>query len=140
MSDLVFGYCSHCSKSGYLHEIGKALLCDDDKDNLQYQPKRVKKPRRINPVSNKRKDENKNYNEVRNDYLNKNPLCECCNGDATEIHHKAKRDSGLLTDTFTFMAICRSCHTEIHSNHSYALENDYVWSIEKTNTYLKTKK
>jgi hypothetical protein len=131
--------CNHCNKFGTVYEVGKFYLCNEHKLLKQYQPKGVKKPKRVNHISVKRKDENKIYIQVRDKYLNENEFCECCSSDATEIHHKAKTNSGLLTDTFTFMAICRSCHTEVHSNHSYALENGFIWDQQQINDYLKNK-
>jgi O6-methylguanine-DNA--protein-cysteine methyltransferase len=123
-----------------MYEVGKYYLCDEHKDLKQYQSKKVKKPRRIKKVSDKRKVENEVYTEVRKEYLSKNPMCECCQGLATEIHHKAGRVGTFLTDSFTFMAICAPCHRLLHDDHSYALETGYIWSIETKEKYLKLKK
>ena len=74
-------------------------------------PKKAKKP--IKKVSEKRKNENKEYSALRQGYLLRNPLCEVrlkgCLGRAAEIHHDSGR--GIrLNDVSTFVAICRNCH------------------------------
>ena len=137
--DNIKGYCNHCNKFTDLVEVGKYYLCEEHKELKQYQPKRKKKPRKIKPFSKKRSKENKTYMEVRNDYLNKNPLCECCGAIATEIHHKAKRNDGLFMDSNTFMSICSVCHRKVHDNHEWAVKNGYIWTIEQTNKYLDEK-
>ena len=127
---LIKGYCNHCNKFTDLVEVGKYYLCDEHKELKQYQSKEKRKPRRIKPLSKKRAKENKTYNELRNVYLNENPLCECCGNLATEIHHKAGRVGDLLTNTDYFMSICRPCHRMVHDDHNFATENKYIIKIK----------
>ncbi len=138
---MIKSICNHCYKFGPVYEVGKRLLCSDHRELKQYAPKEVKKPKRIKSISDNRKVDNKDYMLIRNEYLIKHPMCECLCGEfSTEVHHKAGKIGALLTDSNTFMAVSRQCHTEIHSNHSYALDHGFIWSIEQTNSYLKNKK
>ena len=80
----------------------------------------------INKVSDKQKKRNAEYLKVRLEYLNAHKLCEVCGSSASEIHHKSHRAGSMLTDTNYFLAVCRSCHTKIHNNVSWAEENGYL--------------
>jgi len=81
---------------------------------------------RLKPVSNSRKEKNKEYAKVRKEYLQKvNGMCEVCGGQATDIHHKSKRGKNLCVSS-TFMAVCRPCHTRIETNRAWAKERGYL--------------
>lgn len=86
-----------------------------------------KKRTRISQVSEKRKKENALYLKIRHSYLNRNPKCECCGAPATEIHHKKGRENDLLLDPLYFMAICRTCHSWIHTNPKEAREKKWLY-------------
>lgn len=105
-----------------------------DKDKKVFPPKR--KP--IAPVSKKMKGELAIYKPIRNQYMKDNPICECCNAaESVDLHHSAGRigfwneDSRLkglklLWDKRFFMAVCRSCHNEIHENPEWSYQEGYL--------------
>lgn len=91
--------------------------------NHQYLRNDIKKS--INKISDKQKDNLKEYSIVRKEYLTKHPICEVCYiNSSTEIHHKAKRTGENLFKYF--LAVCRTCHTKIHLEPKWALENNYL--------------
>ena len=138
---MIKAICNHCNKFGKVHEIGKYYLCEEHKDLKQYQPKEIKKPKKIKQRSKKLEDKNKVYLKINKEYLKKNPLCECgCGQSSTEIHHKGGRIGDMLVDTFGFMAVNSVCHRLIHDDHEFALNKGYVWSLEYKNNYLRSKK
>jgi hypothetical protein len=58
-------------------------------------PPKQKKTAKIKPVSEKRKEENKQYSSLRTAFLKEHPLCEAkldnCTRIATDVHHKKGR-------------------------------------------------
>jgi hypothetical protein len=80
---------------------------------------------KLNAVSDRRKELNKEYASVRREYLLSSSRCEVCGGEATDIHHKSKRGKNL-SNKDTFMAVCRQCHTNIHDNPAWAREKGYL--------------
>lgn len=82
---------------------------------------------RLNPVSKKRRVQNKEYSKVRTAYIAEHPRCEICtNGRSTDIHHKIGRWGERLADDTFFMALCRECHEQIHKNPTWAYANGYL--------------
>lgn len=82
---------------------------------------------RLNPISKKRREQNKDYSKVRKAYMTAHPKCELCNkANASDIHHKAGRWKERLTDATNFMALCRECHEHIHKNPGWAYGNGYL--------------
>ena len=81
--------------------------------------------KKLKAFSDRKREENKIYKVARELYLNENPNCEVCGNFAMDIHHKAKRGKNLC-NMETFMAVCRTCHTKIHDNPSWARELGYL--------------
>ena len=52
------------------------------------------------------------YRTLRQQYLYAHPFCSVCSMPATEIHHTQKLSlhPETLTDTQTWMSLCKSCH------------------------------
>lgn len=81
---------------------------------------------RIKPASKKRAAALKIYYSLRKEYLRLHPACEICNVKSSQdIHHKAGRGPNL-NNTDTWMALCRLCHDDCHSNPSWAREQGYI--------------
>jgi hypothetical protein len=80
---------------------------------------------KIKPRSSKRAGEEREYLRRREKYLLMHPECECCGGEATELHHKAGRIGKLLINVMYFMAVCRECHVWIEQNPLEAKEQGY---------------
>jgi hypothetical protein len=100
-----------------------------------FPPKRTS----IAPMSKKAKAEHAIYMPIRNEYMKEHPVCECCNqGPSNEIHHimgrvgYANKDARLrgiklLWDKKHFLAVCRSCHNEIHfGSPEWARKKGYI--------------
>lgn len=83
------------------------------------QPKTLKKSTKpIKKVSKKMSSDLREYGKLRKQFLLENPNCQArlmgCQNIAMDLHHKAKRGINYLKIE-TFMAICRSCHDQIHN-------------------------
>lgn len=78
--------------------------------------------------SPKRKEEDKEYNKARKDYLAKNVGCEAhvatgCTGLSCEIHHKSRRSSkDDRINPENFLAVCRPCHLWLGAHPKQAME------------------
>jgi hypothetical protein len=91
------------------------------------------KPRkRINPVSNKRRIEERQYSAKAKHFLINRPFCEVedCHNKAVQVHHKARRGRFFL-DESTWLAVCQECHEKIEHNPKWAIENGYLCSEEE---------
>lgn len=96
-----------------------------------------KTQKRIKPRSDKMTKKMKVYNVKRIEFLTDNPLCQCviagkrlpcCQGEATDIHHKKGRLGEMLTDSDYWMALCRPCHDAIHHDAEWAYDNGFLIS------------
>lgn len=85
----------------------------------------LKRNKPMNRVSEKHREELKEYSKIRYDYFMLNHFCEICGNAATDIHHKARRGKNL-NNTETWMPVCRPCHMRIESNGKWARENGYL--------------
>lgn len=81
----------------------------------------------IRKLSKKRAIQNKEYLELRLEYLTEHQFCEIeeCSNEATTIHHKKGRIGNLLTDTSNFLGVCMPCHTKIELNPIWAKKQGY---------------
>lgn len=76
-------------------------------------------------VSAKLQARNELYSVQRKVFLEENPHCALCNGNATQIHHRRRR--GIYTnDVAWFMACCASCHQKIEENGRWSRANGYI--------------
>ena len=90
-------------------------------------PMKLKRGKRIALVSDKRKEQLKEYKKVRAEYLKTHPRCEVFpNLASVEIHHKKGRIGKLLTDTTYFMAVSRKGHQHIEMNPDLARANGWI--------------
>lgn len=83
-------------------------------------------PKAINRKSEKRADQEEVYKALKKAYMLKEPFCERCARNATEIHHKNGRNGDRLNDINFFMSICRDCHKWVHNHPKEARENGYL--------------
>lgn len=97
-------------------QIADEQKAEEKRKALLSAPKKVYKA--PNKVSPKRKEANKEYSVLRDEYLASHPTCEVmllgCEKTAIEIHHVAGRGNNL-NDVSTFKATCRYCHNRIHN-------------------------
>lgn len=95
------------------------------------------KPRkRINPISAARKTQLNVYAKLKKDWFVQNPTCVRCGNRASEVHHRFGRTNDLLCWTEGWVSLCRSCHTFIHNNRKWAIDNKWLASGRKWNSKL----
>jgi hypothetical protein len=86
----------------------------------------MKKRTPIKKKSEKRKNDEKVYKELRKNFLNENPYCKAqlpgCTGMATECHHSKGRVGKNYLDVNTFVALCHACHVFVELNPVIAKE------------------
>ncbi len=81
---------------------------------------------RLRPMSRKREREAKIYSAARRAFLDERPRCEVCvKRKSQDVHHKSGRGKNYLLEE-TWLAVCRGCHDEIHSNPTWAREREYL--------------
>jgi len=98
--------------------------------STRHSEREKKEPKPKKPIAKKSKkliDAEKIYTKERKAYLQAYPYCEVlgCNKESQDIHHRKGRIGALLSDSNYFMAVCRSCHSEIELNPIWAKENGY---------------
>jgi hypothetical protein len=71
-------------------------------------------------VSKKRAKQNREYSRLREEFLKTKPICDCCGGRATEIHHKRGRFQKRLLEQDYFAPLCHACHMKAHANPKWA--------------------
>ena len=80
-------------------------------------PIELKPRKKIQAVSEKRKNELVLYRTERDIYMAQHKECEAklvgCTGKSKDLHHKRSRGK-YLSDVSTFCAVCRNCHNKIH--------------------------
>lgn len=82
----------------------------------------------IAKVAPKRKEENKEYEKAKKEYLAKNVGCEAqvatdCTGLSNDIHHRRGRNAkDDRINPLHFVAVCRKCHLYLHAHPIQAKE------------------
>lgn len=120
-------------------KVGECSVCQNGKDvplikgmckNHYWQSrgnkqeiKVTRKP--IRKVSKKQAGKIRDYLKVRLVFMNDNPFCAVCGKSATDVHHRKGKIGELLTVARHFLAVCRSCHTQIEENPEWAKEQGY---------------
>lgn len=76
----------------------------------------LQRKKRINPVSKKRAKENREHDQIRNNFMRTNKLCDCgCQQPSSEAHHICGGSFGRaasLYDTDVWLAAASECHAE----------------------------
>ena len=85
------------------------------------------KSKRIKPISDKQLVRLAEYRLLRDAYMKNHEICEVkgCNRLAQDLHHSRSREY-YLNDVKVFLAVCRLCHTRIHSEDKWARDNGYL--------------
>lgn len=72
---------------------------------------------RLKPVSDKRRSQLRIYSQDRKAFLAEKPICEICRrGRSIDVHHRRGRYGRSLLEREHWLAVCRTCHEEIHRN------------------------
>lgn len=104
---------------------GRTLMCASHNHEARKQERLSTKVKVVQPVKKitaKHTKELVDYGVLRRIYLQEHPECEIqipgiCDGQATSVHHCAKRGVNLLKSD-TFKSACGSCHTYIETKMS----------------------
>lgn len=85
---------------------------------------------KIRPRSKKRAAQEREYAQLRKDFLSGNPICQVkgCGMPADDVHHRAGRIGAKLTDVSLFLAVCRSHHNYIENHPEESKEKGYSLS------------
>lgn len=81
----------------------------------------------VKKITEKRAKQNREYLEMREQFLEQYPICQCvdCFNPSTQIHHRAGKANSLLTDPENFFAICDDCHKRITEHSAQAIKDGY---------------
>ena len=90
-----------------------------------------KKPKRVNQISDRQREENRIYRKLRKKFIKENPVCVChaklnCGSVATDVHHTQGRRMKLLNDTEKWLPVCRVAHLWIHNNPVAAAAHGWI--------------
>jgi len=104
------------------HCIGLCASCAHAQRKAERQASKVKVVTPVRKVSKKMAKDLQDYGILRLQYLQMHPACEVrlpgiCDGQATTVHHCAKRGVNLLRAD-TFKSACMSCHEYIETKMS----------------------
>lgn len=87
---------------------------------------KCKRKARLRARSKKNREQDKVYGKLRREFLASHPKCQVCNEkQSQEVHHQCGRRSNYLR-VDTFLAVCRDCHHQIHTNVKWAEEMGYL--------------
>ena len=83
-------------------------------------------PKRVAPISKKRKVEQDEYSKRRELFLIAHPKCEAklvgCTSVATDVHHTEGRIGDNYLNMSKWKALCRNCHQWVEENPEAAKE------------------
>jgi hypothetical protein len=117
-----------CQEDGCSYNVfGKGFCKYHQYKRADKKLKTSKKPKRLKLISKKMEVKLAEYRLKRDSYMLKNPFCEFtgCNKLSNDLHHKAGRGPNL-SNTETFMAVCRRHHNWIHDNPKEARNLKYL--------------
>lgn len=77
----------------------------------------------------KRARQEREYNKLRDEFLEAHPACERCLHRATEIHHAKGRVGLLLLAVEFWHGLCHDCHQHITEHPLWAIEQG--WSLSR---------
>ena len=87
----------------------------------------LKRKTRLRKESPKRAGERALYMVKREKFLKANPLCQACfEVAAVDVHHVHGRLGENYLNEKTWLAVCRTCHERIHTNPSWARDNNLL--------------
>lgn len=128
----------YCTEEGCDRPAGRTGRCETCLSIERDREKKANRPKKevaylqrgttpIKKVSDKRKEENKEYALLRDAYLKEHTICECCGSTPSDcIHHRKGRQNSLLCEVQYFMAVCDSCHVAIHADPNWSFDNGYM--------------
>lgn len=104
-------------------------LRDSGKPFPTLQRASLKRGKSLKKVSKAKRNALEKYKVLRLDFLSRQRECECCPvlginrpRRATEVHHRQGRAGSLFLDVSTWIAVCGTCHEQIHTAPAWARE------------------
>lgn len=128
------GLCASCNSDRRKAEKSERKATQKRSQLINNQHLKSSQPRPIvKKVSDKRKELNKEYAKLSEQFKRDNPSClarvnEYCSGKSESIHHKRGRGRYLL-DVSTFLPCCLSCHVYIEAHPKEAIQKG--WSLSR---------
>lgn len=123
------GSTKYCATHGRMirNQITDEQKAEQRRKEILAKPKKVYKA--PNKVSPKRKELNKEYFKLVEQFKHDNPHCTAkvndhCTGRTDDPHHTRGRGKYLL-DVTTWLPVCRSCHIFITDNATIAIEKGW---------------
>lgn len=135
--ELCEGRTTMCASHNRL--IRKQLI--DESKSLQKRAQLLSKPKqvrkRVRPVSEKRKELNKEYANLAEQFKIDNPDCyakieNICTGKTEDVHHSRGRGRYLL-EVSSFIPVCRNCHIYVTDHPADSLKRGLSFSRLETN-------
>lgn len=129
----VEGRTEYCARHNRLirkiEEDEKKALAKREKQLLKVKLQQSQPKTAIKKVSEKRKELNKEYFKLVDQFKKDNPLCkakvnEYCTGKTDDPHHRRGRGEYLL-QVATWLPCCRSCHSYIENHPEEAKEKGW---------------
>lgn len=101
--------------------------CSLERRKSERQARKTKVIVPVKKVTEKRAKQNREYLEMREQFLEQYPVCQVknCQAKATEVHHIQGRANDLLTNPENFLAICSEHHIFYTKHSKEAIENNY---------------
>mgnify|MGYP003634956779 FL=1 len=126
--------CNNCNTEQFIWKNDKgSKYCKNCWQKSKVKTTKPLKRKPINQKSKKMQILDQAYIKLRKKFMEENPICQCsmhcCNGAATDCHHKKGRGKYHLVVN-TWMSVCRQCHNWIHDNPKEAQELGFLESKE----------
>lgn len=130
--------CSFCNKEVQRLFYSNPKCCPDFACKKAYNQLKSKKgisspvkikQSKINPISNNRAKQLKEYRVKRDKFLKDNPFCARCGSrNNLTLQHLSGREGNRLTDESNFMTLCWPCHQWATEYSKEAIEQGYAKS------------
>jgi 5-methylcytosine-specific restriction endonuclease McrA len=100
----------------------------------------VKRRKRLNPVSPKRRAYKAELREVIPFLIARsNGVCELClSSPAVHPHHRLRRSQGGTNDLENLLAVCSDCHALIHEQPTLSYRNGWLLRGKRLTDYMQT--
>lgn len=123
-------HCDGCnSEQAIWKSEGRLKYCQRCWSEIKTQTPRTVTTKTINPRSEKRIIQDKQYSVLRKEFLQHNPSCiarlEGCtwyDPETLTIQHKKGRNGSLYLDTRYWIVLCFNCHRWVNEHPSKAME------------------
>lgn len=119
-------YCE-CGNISENKDTGECASCGHARRKSEKQAKRCKVVVPVKKITEKRAKQNREYLEMREQFLEQYPVCQVkdCQKKSAHVHHSKGRANDLLTNPEYFMAICEDHHNYYTEHSAEAIKEGY---------------